>query len=67
MEANCIPVRRACDKGSLCDKKCIRATARELGEHQCFSERVAVLLVQRRDAVNSKNFKMAELHVEKDG
>ncbi|KAG8339727.1 hypothetical protein TRVL_09446 [Trypanosoma vivax] len=67
MEANCIPVRRAHDKGRLCDKKCIRATAHELGAYQCFSERVAVLPVQRRGAVNSNNFKMAELHVVKDG
>ncbi|KAG8339688.1 hypothetical protein TRVL_09484 [Trypanosoma vivax] len=67
MEANCIPVRRACDKGRLCDKKWIRATARELGGHQCFSERVAVLPVQRRGAVNNNNFQMAELHVVKGG
>ncbi|KAG8339062.1 hypothetical protein TRVL_10111 [Trypanosoma vivax] len=68
MKANCIPVRRPRDKGRLCDKKCIRATARELGGCQCFSERVAVLLDQRRDAVNSNNnFKMAELHVVKVG
>ncbi|KAH8617452.1 hypothetical protein ERJ75_000373200 [Trypanosoma vivax] len=68
MEANCIPVRRAYDKGRLCDKKHIRATARELGAYQCFSERVAVLPVQPRGAVNSNdNFKMAELHVVKVG
>ncbi|KAG8339557.1 hypothetical protein TRVL_09613 [Trypanosoma vivax] len=51
----------------LCDKKCIRATARELGGYECLSDCVAVLPVQRRGAGNINSFKMAELHVVKDG